>query len=161
MKLADINDIQKIFHRFAAAYGNKLNAPTKETISEWVKAFEECNAAIVDEAASECIKKYAFPPAISEMYQEYTKLDEQRRKENQELRDVWSVAKSMYPTSLVDDKAAKYIFCAIKQIKTHEDRLDYMQYVSRCVNRIVRESDGNLPLLSECLEEVLWGEQTG
>jgi hypothetical protein len=162
MKTVELSDIENIFNQFVAAYGSKFSLPTKETVELWVDIFKDCKQETFNKAVMECIKKCAFPPAISDVWQAYSALYDKEEDNLIQLKQWWEVMKGVYPADMRDPLAGQYLFYAVDQLEGQDEKMAFMQNVSHEVHKYVENHDVNeLPYLSTCIREVIWGEQTG
>jgi len=152
------NDILDIFQIFILAYGTKFTMPGKETADLWLEIFKNCKLELLKEAVNNCIRKCVFPPVIAEVWQEYETVKVQKEKEIRELQEWWEIAKSIYPDSLCDKLAGQYVYYAILQIESHDERMRYLQHISHEVHKTVDNTEPNeLPMLSDLVEKIMWG----
>ena len=150
------NDIIDMFRKFKSAYDARYTMPKMDTVDIWYECLKDCCDEFLNQATVECVKDCEFPPTIAHIFKAHERIREKWEKERLELQDWWEVAKGIYPKDLKDDEAPKILFEKIKKIDNHEERLFFLQALSRYVHKLVEEIDADeLPLLSECVKRVI------
>ena len=84
----------EIIKEISIAYGSSKFPLNNDVLDVWYKYFRECNHKALTEAMEEYIRKYAFPPAISSLYEIYrVKLkeiqDAEPEPEEELVGDAW------------------------------------------------------------------------
>ena len=77
-------EFSQLMKEISVSYGEKKFPLSNDIMDIWFKYFEECVYELLLEVIENHIKKNNFPPAISDLYQEYRSLKRERDKEKAE-----------------------------------------------------------------------------
>lgn len=147
----DKQDFLKIMRELNVVYGERKFPLTAQTLDIWNKYLGKCDKGILEKAVEKFVRTSAFPPTIADIFQEISKISEDKMERRREFDAVYLRILNAYPASYLDDAYEVYAKNTGGDIGKAREMLKRVQNRVRGYELSQLESK-ELPPLSKILE---------
>ena len=90
-------------------YGDRKFPLTEQTLNVWNKYLGKCEKEVFEKAVEKFVRTSAFPPTIADIFQEISKISEDKMERRREFDAVYLRILNAYPASYLDDAYEVYV----------------------------------------------------
>lgn len=147
----DKKDFLGIMQELNVVYGDRKFPLTEQTLNVWNKYLGKCEKEVFEKAVEKFVRTSAFPPTIADIFQEISKISEDKMERRREFDAVYLRILNAYPASYLDDAYEVYVK------NTGGDIGKAREMLKRVQNRVkayehMQNVDTYMPPLSKILE---------
>lgn len=147
----DKQDFLKIMRELNVVYGERKFPLTAQTLDIWNKYLGKCDKGILEKAVEKFVRISAFPPTIADIFQEISKISEDKMERRREFDAVYLRILNAYPASYLDDAYEVYVKNTGGDIEKAREMLKRVQNRVRGYE-LSQVGSQELPPLSKILE---------
>lgn len=147
----DKQDFLKIMRELNVVYGERKFPLTAQTLDIWNKYLGKCDKGILEKAVEKFVRISAFPPTIADIFQEISKISEDKMERRREFDAVYLRILNAYPASYLDDAYEVYVKNTGGDIEKAREMLKRVQNRVRGYE-LSQVGGQELPPLSKILE---------
>lgn len=105
----DKKDFLGIMQELNVVYGERKFPLTEQTLNVWNKYLGKCEKEVFEKAVEKFVRTSAFPPTIADIFQEISKISEDKIERRREFDAVYLRILNAYPASYLDDAYEVYV----------------------------------------------------
>ena len=105
----DKKDFLGIMQELNVVYGDRKFPLTEQTLNVWNKYLGKCEKEVFEKAVEKFVRTSAFPPTIADIFQEISKISEDKMERRREFDAVYLRILNAYPASYLDDAYEVYV----------------------------------------------------
>lgn len=105
----DKKDFLEIMQELNVVYGDRKFPLTEQTLNVWNKYLGKCEKEVFEKAVEKFVRTSAFPPTIADIFQEISKISEDKMERRREFDAVYLRILNAYPASYLDDAYEVYV----------------------------------------------------
>lgn len=147
----DKQDFLKIMRELNVVYGEKKFPLTAQTLDVWNKYLGKCEKEVLEKAVEKFVRTSAFPPTIADIFQEISKISEDKIERRREFDAVYLRILNAYPASYLDDAYEVYVKNTGGDIEKAREMLKRVQNRVKAYEHM-QNVDTYMPPLSKILE---------
>ena len=102
-------DFLEIMQELNVVYGDRKFPLTEQTLNVWNKYLGKCEKEVLEKAVEKFVRTSAFPPTIADIFQEISKISEDKIERRREFDAVYLRILNAYPASYLDDAYEVYV----------------------------------------------------
>ena len=147
----DKKDFLGIMQELNVVYGDRKFPLTEQTLNVWNKYLGKCEKEVFEKAVEKFVRTSAFPPTIADIFQEISKISEDKIERRREFDAVYLLILNAYPASYLDDAYEVYVKNTGGDIEKAREMLKRVQNRVRGYE-LSQVGSQELPPLSKILE---------
>ena len=147
----DKKDFLGIMQELNVVYGDRKFPLTEQTLNVWNKYLGKCEKEVFEKAVEKFVRTSAFPPMIADIFQEISKISEDKMERRREFDAVYLRILNAYPASYLDDAYEVYVKNTGGDIEKAREMLKRVQNRVKAFEKM-QAADPYMPPLSKILE---------
>lgn len=147
----DKKDFLEIMQELNVVYGDRKFPLTEQTLNVWNKYLGKCEKEVFEKAVEKFVRTSAFPPTIADIFQEISKISEDKMERRREFDAVYLRILNAYPASYLDDAYEVYVKNTGGDIEKAREMLKRVQNRVKAFEKM-QAADPYMPPLSKILE---------
>ena len=147
----DKKDFLGIMQELNVVYGERKFPLTAQTLDIWNKYLGKCDKKVLEKAVEKFVRTSAFPPTIADIFQEISKISEDKIERRREFDAVYLRILNAYPASYLDDAYEVYVKNTGGDIGKAREMLKRVQNRVKAFEQM-QAADPYMPPLSKILE---------
>lgn len=147
----DKKDFLEIMQELNVVYGDRKFPLTEQTLNVWNKYLGKCEKEVFEKAVEKFVRTSAFPPTIADIFQEISKISEDKIERRREFDAVYLRILNAYPASYLDDAYEVYVKNTGGDIEKAREMLKRVQNRVKAFEKM-QAADPYMPPLSKILE---------
>ena len=147
----DKKDFLGIMQELNVVYGDRKFPLTEQTLNVWNKYLGKCEKEVFEKAVEKFVRTSAFPPTIADIFQEISKISEDKMERRREFDAVYLRILNAYPASYLDDAYEVYVKNTGGDIEKAREMLKRVQNRVKAFEKM-QAADPYMPPLSKILE---------
>lgn len=147
----DKKDFLGIMQELNVVYGDRKFPLTEQTLNVWNKYLGKCEKEVFEKAVEKLVRTSAFPPTIADIFQEISKISEDKMERRREFDAVYLRILNAYPASYLDDAYEVYVKNTGGDIEKAREMLKRVQNRVKAFEQM-QAADPYMPPLSKILE---------
>lgn len=147
----DKKDFLGIMQELNVVYGDRKFPLTEQTLNVWNKYLGKCEKEVFEKAVEKFVRTSAFPPTIADIFQEISKISEDKIERRREFDAVYLRILNAYPASYLDDAYEVYVKNTGGDIEKAREMLKRVQNRVKAYEHM-QNVDTYMPPLSKILE---------
>ena len=144
-------DFLEIMQELNVVYGDRKFPLTEQTLNVWNKYLGKCEKEVFEKAVEKFVRTSAFPPTIADIFQEISKISEDKMERRREFDAVYLRILNAYPASYLDDAYEVYVKNTGGDIEKAREMLKRVQNRVKAFEKM-QAADPYMPPLSKILE---------
>ncbi len=149
------NEFLEIIESIKSIYGTRLWNIQESALDMWFDCLKDLKADMLREAVINYAKKNEYPPTVAALRKEYEVIAETEHKYKEELKRLYNMTLSFYP-SAVDSDLTRRIYAEHLKSIPRESRLNYARSLLQQTCIFVRDCENsgisNIPDFTQFLK---------